>query len=148
MTLGTPVTHTLILHPMRSAWLLYDLLDEDKVDRLSENLLRLSKQLLAWQCDFDYGDEGLLEKYGSVEQGSLCVGQQKYDTVILCDTMNIEPATLVLCKRFAEQGGKLIVIGQKPEFIAGMADNSFQKQVAGLNIVPYSYRSVGGRKPF
>ncbi|MFS0726659.1 glycosyl hydrolase [Paenibacillus sp. 1P07SE] len=129
LTLGEAVTDTLVLHPIRSAWLIHDRSGSsaEELAQLSARWLEVSQALLAQQIDYDYGDEGLMHKHGAVEQGKLRIGRQTYKTVILPGLLGLDRHTLSLLNAFAEQGGKVLVVGECPTCIDGApgGDNDF-----------------------
>lgn len=119
LTLGKAVPGVLVLHPMRSAWLLQSAKDVRAVVDMQERMDELADELLALQRDFDYGDEALMERYGRVLGGVLQIGEQGYDTVIVRDVLTLEASTLALLQSFAEAGGKVILVGEAPHYLNG-----------------------------
>lgn len=119
LTLGKAAPGILVLHQMRSAWLLHSVKDSSAVERMQDRMDELAHGLLALQRDFDYGDETLMERYGRVLDGVLQIGEQAYDTVIVNDVLTLEASTLALLKSFAETGGKVILVGEAPRYLKG-----------------------------
>ncbi|OAS14583.1 glycosyl hydrolase [Paenibacillus oryzisoli] len=117
LTLGKAVPGVLVLHPIRSAWLLQSVKDASAVEHMQDRMDELAHELLARQRDFDYGDEALMERYGSVLGGVLQIGEQEYDTVIVSDVLTLEASTLALLQSFAEVGGKVILVGDAPRYL-------------------------------
>ena len=65
-------------------------------------------------CIFDYGDERSIERDGGVENGSFRIGKMAYDTVVLPDLIELQNGTLERIRAFANQGGRVIVLGAAP----------------------------------
>ncbi|NOU66813.1 hypothetical protein GC096_22455 [Paenibacillus sp. LMG 31461] len=116
LTLGKAAPGILVLHPMRSAWLLKNV---SALERMQDRMDALADDLLALQRDFDYGDEALMERYGSVLGSVLQIGEQSYDTVIVNDVLTLAASTLALLKSFAEAGGRIILVGEAPAYLNG-----------------------------
>ncbi|CAH1216122.1 hypothetical protein PAECIP111891_04384 [Paenibacillus allorhizoplanae] len=119
LTLGKAAPGILVLHPMRSAWLLQSVKDSSAVERMQDRMDELAHGLLALQRDFDYGDEALMERYGSVLGSVLQIGEQAYDTVIVSDVLTLQASSLALLKSFAGAGGKIILVGEAPAYLNG-----------------------------
>lgn len=64
------------------------------------------------QWDFDLGDEILLRRHGSCQDGKLCVGQRAYDLVILpAEAETLCSSTCSLLSDYLAQGGVLLTTG-------------------------------------
>lgn len=127
---GTPVCDTLVLHPVESLW--YQIrpgwaegLDaaDPSIQRLEKHFKTLFHWLMASQVDFDYGDEGLLERYAAVSGSTLRVGKMVYRRLILSGCPCIRESTYRLICQFQNAGGEVVCIGQPPQYIAGAADD-------------------------
>lgn len=121
LTFGEPETEVLLIHPMRSAWMLYDGKEEGPVKEFGQKFEELSQALLDVHIDHHYGDEGLMEKYGEVRNGKLWVGKCGYRAVILPDMISIEASGLSLLLRFAAAGGQIFSMGEFPSIVPGQS---------------------------
>jgi hypothetical protein len=129
---GTYCPEVLVLHPIESAFCLYDptairelhdrVHEPADVRGLDAALVDLCDHLLSIQRAFDLGDEGLLASRGDVVDGQLQVGEMRYGAVVLPETITIRPTTLDLLQRFAAAGGTILVAGRLPERIDGARD--------------------------
>lgn len=119
LTWGQVETEVLLLHPIRSGWMLYDGKAEGPIVEFGEKFENLSQKLADFHIDHHYGDEGLLEKYGRVEGKKVFVGQCGYRAVVMPDMLGIEASTVRLLLKFAEAGGKIFRIGEFPYYIHG-----------------------------
>ncbi|OCT13098.1 hypothetical protein A8709_20325 [Paenibacillus pectinilyticus] len=118
LTLGKAVPGILVLHPIRTAWLQHGA-KKEAVEHLQDRMDELASVLLGLQRDFDYGDEGLMGKYGDTRDGLLLVGSQEYDTIIISDSLTLEASTFELLKQFTAAGGKVILAGEMPRYLSG-----------------------------
>ena len=109
-----------MLHPMRSAYFDYkrELLDTGfGVADLDEELIRTCKLLAARGIDYHLLDETLLAKYGFVEETKIGCGKCTYDYLILPKMYTMDKTTEALIHKFVEQGGKVLVLGEKPTYL-------------------------------
>lgn len=126
---GTPVCDTLVLHPVESLWYqihpgwVSGLAAKDRrIVQLEKQFQTVFHSLMASGTDFDYGDEGLLEKYASVCAGEtpvLRVGRMSYRRVLVAGCPCIRESTRRLLQAFRACGGEVILAGEPPRFVAG-----------------------------
>lgn len=112
------VVSTLVIHPLHSAYLRYRC-GTNALWEYDEQFLNAVRQ---WQQDqllYHFGDETLLKKYGSVENGILTVGKCEYTTVLLPYLTTIDSGTAVLLQEFMRQGGNVCILGGKPSMKDG-----------------------------
>ncbi len=124
MAQGEPVCDLLVLNPVESVWAQVHLgwsntlqLQDEHIQRLEEHYQTLFTWLLGSQVDFDYGDEEMLSRLGSVEEGLLRVGEAKYKTVLVSGVETIRSSTLKLLDQFVEAGGKVVIAGDAPTHV-------------------------------
>lgn len=121
---GDKLCDTLVVAPMREAWGNVHLGWMDGLYTKDENAVRLDteyvddfRSLLFRGVDFDYGDEEILRKYGSVEKENgnvyLRVGKVRYAQVYYNPSYAIDSTAKKLLNEFATAGG----------FIARKADD-------------------------
>lgn len=117
----------LILHPIHSAYLTFDRAnDEASVRNVGEPFNVLIERFGAAGIGHHYGDERLMEKYGSVKDGRLTIGECTYSFVVIPDCDTLDSSTAALLKDYLSQGGRLMLAGRKPTRIDGeLADLSF-----------------------
>lgn len=119
---GRPVTDILVLHPVSSAWCVYDPEDRSSCENLTQQLLTVVKSLISNHYDFDFGDEFILKRHGKVEDGKLRVGLCSYRVVIVPPSISWFDSTLKLLEEFVKSGGRLIAVEPLPERINGETD--------------------------
>lgn len=120
---GTFAADVLVLHPIESAYGLYNPLDDRKVRTediyaMNAHLTDLSANLLAAQIGFEYGDEHVMEQKAYVdEEGRIHIGQMSYRMIVLPRVITVRESTLRLLEQFAERGGKIVVTGEFPKLV-------------------------------
>jgi hypothetical protein len=119
LTEGERKTDLLVIHPVEQMWKYVrkgwmwslSLLTED-AKRLNDSFLRQCRDLISLSCEFDYGDEELLFKYGCAgkdEQGAfLRVGKAVYRTVMVADWQIVRESTRSLINKFVAMGGRIV----------------------------------------
>lgn len=116
----------LVLHPIESAWSIYTPRSSEKVDKLNKSFFNLSQFLCELHQDYDYGDEGLMEKYAQVKGDKLIVGEMEYKLVIVPPAITLRGNTFNLLKRFLRGGGKIIAVKPLPYLIEGEESEQLQ----------------------
>lgn len=129
MSEGRPDCDVLVLNPIESLWCqayagwarwLSNLSPD--VAPIEEKYAALFHMLTDRQIDFDYGEEDIMSRRGSVETDSdghalLCVGQATYRTVVVSNMLTIRPTTMALLRSFADKGGTVIFAGDVPTYV-------------------------------
>lgn len=119
LTRGKHICDILVVHTVGSGWCVYEPGNFAEVDSLNEELKRVCEALCSIQRDFDFGDELIMERHGSVEGDRLKVGACTYPVVVLPPSVTLRESTLELLREFCKNGGKLICIRPLPERING-----------------------------
>jgi hypothetical protein len=121
---GKADCRVLVLHPIESVWARIHMgwcnglsAKEEGVCRLEKRFADLFYLLQRNHIDFDYGDEGLMAEYASVQDGKLQIGQAKYDTVVISGLDTIRHTTAELLRNFSQMGGRLLVCPDGPDYI-------------------------------
>ena len=130
---GKHRSDVLVLHPQASMQATYRhfrnraeykaenyLYDADMpYELIDKHITLLSVALLDAQIDFDFGDEELLAKYGSVDESRLRIGDMRYRIVVMPPLVNIRSSTLELLRSFAAAGGTIFLVGSMPYLVDG-----------------------------
>lgn len=122
LTRGKRVIDTLVIHPISSAWAEYDVrsYQEERANpctKYDKPFEDITNALLEERLDFHYGDESLMEKHATVENGKIVFGDFRYSYVIVPKMLTISKSTLSLLDKFYEEGGKLIFTYDTPIFV-------------------------------
>lgn len=149
MAQGEPVCELLVINPVESVWAQVHLgwsdtlqVKDKNVEALEGRYQTLFTWLLESQVDFDYGDEEMLGRLGSVDGALLHVGQAKYKTVLVAGMDTIRSSTLKLLEQFVEAGGKVIVAGEYPTHVDAVEDSGFKFPVSGFKQIAFSEDAV------
>lgn len=121
VTSGKRESSVLLINPIVNAWGGYRPGDCAYIEQLQKQYEALNYQLLNANVIYDIGEENIMENHARVENGKLWVGQAAYEAVILLDHKNMLCSTAALLDAFAAAGGKICVLGAKPEFEEGEA---------------------------
>ena len=114
MTEGEEIRELLYVHPIESAWTIFsrDHNNNKKLTALNDKFVALRDCLLQSHLDFDYGDEDIMSRHGSVEMQDgvpvLRVAQAVYKAVVVPEMLTMRSSTLNLLKEFKAKGGKVV----------------------------------------
>lgn len=120
-TVGDFAAEALVIHPIESAYTEYPehvRVDVDgKEATLYEAYDGVMQRLAENHRDFDLGDEQILADDAKVEGDRLVVGRMSYPAVILPHVQTIRKSTLELLTEFAQAGGAVLAVGQRPTML-------------------------------
>jgi len=122
MSRGDAVRKLLVIHPIESVWArtALDWRQDPKIQRLETQFDELLHWLLDGHVDFDYGDEEMLSRVGSIEQSkepALKLGVADYSVVLVPPMDTLRSSTLSLLRRFKQAGGTVVFCGEPPAFM-------------------------------
>ncbi len=123
MSLGTGRADLVLIHPIRSAYCLWNVHHEALSYPLMDQFRRLTERLNTLQIEHHFGDETLLETLGSVDGDAFVVGKCRYHKVLLPGNLTLTETTYRLLVQFVQQGGKLYYFGEFPTMIDGVEDH-------------------------
>lgn len=93
----------------------------EEVQVLENKYKKIFKWLTVSHIDFDYGDEDILSRYCKVEKNDsdtiIRVVHATYKVIIVGGMLNMRPATLKIIEEFIKAGGKVIFLGQAPQYV-------------------------------
>lgn len=117
----------LLLHNIESGWVSYSDAnpnDEEYNTELSNVYCKkLEKTMWALESEsiqYHLGDDRIMKRHGSIEDGKLKVGTQNYSVVIVPPSTCIGSNTFALIKEFKSQGGLVIFTDEIPEYVDGV----------------------------
>ena len=119
---GKQYVNVAMLHPIRSAYFDYKRMTADNmygIETLEKNLSQASELLSSRTVEFHFLDETLLAKYGFVEGTHIGCGKCSYDYLILPYLITMDRSTEELLRAYIRQGGKVLVLGEKPCYLEG-----------------------------
>ncbi|WP_411347252.1 hypothetical protein [Paenibacillus sp. WLX2291] len=120
---STPQHDILLLHPIRSAWLVYNNRTYEEGERLNRDFVAVSEWLCGLHYGHDYGSESIIDGHGHVQAGQFVIGQSSYHTVIMPPMLTIASHTLDLLLQVLEQGGQVLALGTLPSSVGGKRDD-------------------------
>lgn len=119
-----PVCGVLVLNPIESVWARSRCGAFRGLEAVGEGIIRLEERyrdtfriLISSHIDFDYGEEDIMARHGSVRDGMLNVGRSAYHTVLVTGMETMRSSTLELLAKFREQGGRLVFAGEVPGYV-------------------------------
>ena len=109
---GEEIADTLLIHSQTAAWELYDgdpkSKSSDKVAEINRKMLDDMRELENKHILYHLGDETVMARHASVEDGKLRVGKMTYSTVILPKHVPTLPSTNALLNEFRLAGGRVV----------------------------------------
>lgn len=117
---GEQCVNVAVLHPIRSAYFGY----KRELQNIGFGIAELNGQLqeaistLAFHgIEYHFLDETLLEKYGFAEDAQIGCGKCAYDYLVLPSIITMDVSTEKLLRKYVEQGGKVLLLGDKPSYL-------------------------------
>ena len=131
----------LILHPLHSAYLTFDRRNSwHSTCDLNNSFQKLTEQFSSAGIGHHYGDERLMEKYGSVVGATITIGQCSYDCVVIPEMPSLDSSTVKLLQSYVANGGKLYLAGHTPNLVDGdPADLSFLRSNTDFEAIAHTY---------
>ncbi len=119
LSLGKEAADVLVIHPIHSAWLVYQRI-VNEVPELENNFKELYTKLSEHQIPYHFGEESTMFRYGSVIGNKLKIGKCTYSTVILPAVDTLDKNTSDLLRKFKENGGKIYTFKHHfPQYLEG-----------------------------
>ena len=121
LTRGKPLTRVAVIHPIESYWLCFGPVDSAKGE--SEYREQCFRDLTHWLShgllDFDFISESMFPHQTPLESigKALPVGACSYDVVLVPNLRTIRSTTLVRLRKFAAEGGKVLICGENPTLV-------------------------------
>ncbi|HID11648.1 MAG TPA: hypothetical protein EYP17_10170, partial [Candidatus Latescibacteria bacterium] len=142
MTQGEPVRDVAVIHPIESAWGMFYADVGEPLDRLEEQFEVLQNVLLKEHFDFDYLDEDILCRHGSVEGDSLRVAEAKYRVVVVPPMRTMRGSTRRTLERFLEAGGDVIFVEPVPERVDALPSEEVKELAERAVRVPLERKRI------
>ena len=114
-----------VLQPIRSCYFNYKRdLDSKSVQEIDDSYLELVNLLGEKHIPYHLLDETIMSKHAQVKGKQLIVGQCAYDYVILPKVVyTMDKSTEALLHQFVLNGGHILLMGDKPEYLEGQPYN-------------------------
>ena len=144
---STKKAEVLLIHPMTTAWSMFDDNENRGIDELDKKLLSAMKNLEQKHIVYHLGDEIIMERHAYVENGKLVIGEQKYSIVVDPGCEVVLPSTLRLIEEFAAQGGKVVCVDEvEPNDVTDNKEITYTKRSLGNTSVHYFVNTSADRK--
>ena len=117
---GEDSPESLMLHPMHSIWLKYTNSDMNAEGDFDNRFTHTVVTFAELHLPIHLGDESIISRHGSVENGLFRIGGKSYKTVFVPDMWGLDRTTYELLMQFTEAGGRVVLLGETPEFIDGV----------------------------
>jgi hypothetical protein len=117
LTQGKAVRSVAVIHPIESAWGVFYAGVREPLEQMDRQFAAIQDILLEEHFDFDYVDEDILSRHGSVEGDELGVAKAKYRAVVVSPMMTMRESTRKILADFQEAGGSLIFVEPVPTFV-------------------------------
>lgn len=89
-TLGKFDASTLLLVPIESEYIA----NQNESQKLFNDYYSAMENLMNIHCDFDLGDEQIIEEIGSVKEKSLQIGEMRYHYVVIPELLTLRESTV------------------------------------------------------
>lgn len=143
---GNQTADVLLLHPMKSGFVLYNGTRTDEIRLLDDKFTEASETLSGLHISYHFGDETLIKKYGSVRDDDFVVGEIAYKTVILPHMYAIDANTVHLLLEFIKNGGTVLSMGRFPTYTNGNPEELFHLKKMTANVSKETVRDTMGSK--
>ena len=118
LTRGKPYVKIGVIHPIETYWLHFGPEDKTGAKRtaLEQQFQMLAETMLFGGIDFDYISENEFSYFCKDASAPICVGEMKYDALIVCGCETLRKSTVERLYKFANSGGDLIFVGDLPKY--------------------------------
>lgn len=141
MTRGCPVARIGVVHPVESYWLSYGPESQTATRRqeMEDNFRNVTSWLLHGLLDFDFLSESLLPRQDvRADKAALHVGKMAYDVIIVPGLATIRQSTLDILKKFVDAGGRVVFMGEAPEFVGAVRSDAAAQLARRASRIPFS----------
>ena len=128
----------LLIEPLQTAYIKQNPKNTKGIKTLQSDFERITADLSDSHMLYHYGDESIMEHFGSVKNNKLVIGKCEYSTVIMPYMLSLTESTLKLLTEFSQNGGKLYFAGEKPSLVNGVKDERLKRlkaEKADLNAI-------------
>ncbi len=128
LTRGRPEVRVGVIHPIESLWVNFGPKDQSgsAIRHLEDRFQGLIQTMLRGLIDFDFISEARLRELCGEGSNPLTVGSMAYDVVIVPGLHTMRRTTLERLASFRNQGGRLIFLGDCPQYVDGVKSGEVQ----------------------
>jgi hypothetical protein len=141
MVNGKEIRDLLVIHANESMWTMTrkGWKQEKAVKDYDKMFVDLRNSFLDKNIDFDYGDEEILSRHGSVIYGKepkLKLAKAEYKAVVVPPLKTMRSSTLELLKKFREAGGKVVFAGSVAKYVDALPSEEVAKFAKSCDKAP------------
>jgi len=128
MSAGEQINKILVLEPTTTAWMYFSpQASNAKFSPLGPDFQKLVFDLEKLQIEYDLGSENIIKDHGKIAGDQFIIGERNYRVVILPPGLeNLDQITADLLKKYLENGGQVISLGDIPEYIDGQKTDALK----------------------
>ena len=144
MSRGTPAVNIAIIYPVDSYNILFSSIAESRAlrEEMEKRYEDTAKWLLGDAFEFDYISESLLPELCANGTAPLKVGKMSYDAIIVSDCTTLRAHTIKVLDGFKRAGGRLIIMGNTPEYCEGKRSELAGALLDGIKPIPHSREAL------
>lgn len=145
LTRGKPICRIGVIHPVESYWLYWGPKEQTSHIRqeLDLNFSNITNWLLFNLLDFDFISESLLPSQNSGEQtSSFQVGAMNYEVLVIPGCVTLRSTTVERLEAFSKAGGKIIFVGNIPEYVDAVLSDKVRNLAQHCEFVPFQETKV------
>jgi len=142
-TLGKYAASTLLLVPIESEYIA----SPRESNKLFADYYSAMENLMNIHCDFDLGDEQIIEEIGTVSGNLFKVGQMEYEYIIVPELLTLRETTVSKLIEFAQKGGKLLILGNYPRYIDAEPSHLLEQLKQSAILLPNSKEELQKKLP-
>ena len=116
------IVNVAVLHPIRSAYLVFQREEPDGGRELAELDKKLREDIKSLSCrgiNYHFIDETILARHGFTDGARIGCGRCAYDYLVLPHVTNMDRTTEDLIRNYVEAGGKVLILGEAPRYLEG-----------------------------
>jgi len=129
---GTEEAPLLVIQPLNTARISYNPMNREAIKQddwiYADTMQKLSENHVLHH----YGDESIILRHGSTENGCITVGNCKYSAVFLPNVSCLDNGIYDLLLSFADSGGKIYCLDKSPALVGG---KPLKKSIPNLTVV-------------
>lgn len=130
-----------VIHPIESVYLLWGCMEHTFMKRkeLEDTFQNITRWLLFGLLDFDFINEAMLENQAAeteIQDKLFHVGEMSYDVVLIPGCITLRENTISRLRCFQEAGGKVLFLGDMPDYVNGRPSLLCQDVYNNAKILP------------
>ncbi|MDO5422725.1 MAG: hypothetical protein Q4F41_03250 [Eubacteriales bacterium] len=142
---GKPRVRIGVIHPVESYWLHFGPREQTAQIReiLEKNFRDVTEWLLFGNLDFDFLAESLLPGQNVHEEdGKLCVGDMRYDVILVPGCETLRSTTIAYLSAYAGHGGNVLFAGQLPEYVDARPNPEGKRLAERCTVIPFGQAAI------